>query len=249
MKHSKFIAMAFCTAVVLFLTSCGGGDSEKKADADTAAAASTDTTVKAPEAAPNTIVTTQETIATIIHKVANFAKWQVAYDKHDSVRLSMGLHNYVIGRGLMDTNTVMVALKVDDIAKAKAFVKDPGLKKAMQQGGVVGAPVISFFTTTWQDTVHISSAIRSRTLFAVKDWDAWLKAFEEGKQERIDNGITARVIGHDVDDNKKVSLVTAVTDTAKAFAYYKSDALKKRRADSGVIGQPARFLFTIVHRY
>jgi len=38
-------------------------------------------------------------------------------------------------------------------------------------------------------------------------------------------------------------------DTAKAFAYYKSDALKKRREAGGVIGEPERFLFRIVQRY
>jgi hypothetical protein len=38
-------------------------------------------------------------------------------------------------------------------------------------------------------------------------------------------------------------------DTAKAFAYYKSDALKKRREASGVIGEPDRFLYRVVKRY
>ncbi len=61
--------------------------------------------------------------------------------------------------------------------------------------------------------------------------------------------LTARVIGHDPDDNKKVSLVTAVIDTAKAFAYWKSDALKKRREAGGVIGEPERFVFQVVKRY
>jgi len=82
-----------------------------------------------------------------------------------------------------------------------------------------------------------------------KDWDAWQKSFEDGKQERIDNGLTVRVVGHDPDDNKKVSLVTAVMDTAKASAYWKSDMLKKRRAAGGVIGEPKRFVFTIARRY
>jgi hypothetical protein len=186
----------------------------------------------------------------ITHKVASFAKWLTAYEGHDSARMASGLHNYVIGRGMADTNTVMIALKADDIAKAKAFAKDPSLKKAMQKGGVMGAPVISFLTSTWQDTASLKpGTLRSRTTFTVKDFDAWVKSFEEGKQERLDNGITDRVIGHDADDNKKVSLVTAVLDTAKAFAYYKSDALKKRRAAGGVTGEPARFLFTVVKRY
>jgi hypothetical protein len=83
----------------------------------------------------------------------------------------------------------------------------------------------------------------------VKDWAAWQKAFEDGKQERLDNGITVRAYGHTLGNDKKVVLVTAVMDTAKAFAYYKSDALKKRREASGVIGEPDRFLYRVVKRY
>ena len=61
--------------------------------------------------------------------------------------------------------------------------------------------------------------------------------------------LTVRVVGHDADDNKKVSLVTAVMDTAKARAYWKSDMLKKRREAGGVLTEPKRFLFRVVHRY
>src|SRR4030095_9028620 len=126
---------------------------------------------------------------------------------------------------------------------------DASLKKAMQKGGVVGTPSFSFVTAEWQDTAMLDSKIRSRSTFEVKDWEAWKTNFLANKQQRLDNGITDRVLSHDVDNNKKVSLVTAVLDTAKAFAYYKSDAIKKAREAGGVIGEPKRFLFTIVKRY
>ena len=119
----------------------------------------------------------------------------------------------------------------------------------MQKGGVTGTPKIYFTTNEWQDTATISSDIRSITNFVVKDWEAWKNNFFDGKEERLANGITDRVIGHDADDNKKVALVTALSDTAKAFAYYKSDALKKRREAGGVTTEPERFLFRIVKRY
>src|SRR4030095_7931791 len=111
-------------------------------------------------------------------RVSDFAKWKASYDEHDSMRLANGLHSYVIGRGLDDPNMVLVAVKADDMAKAKAFAKDPALKKAMQKGGVIGTPSFSFIITTFQDTAVISSDIRSRTTFTVKDWDAWQKGFE-----------------------------------------------------------------------
>lgn len=249
MKQFKFTGFVLCAAMVFLLISCGGSGNEKTTTTDSAAtdATTTKTTAEAPEV--NTIITAPKNRMVVTHKVANFAEWIASYDEHDSMRVASGIHNYVIGRGLKDTNMVLVAVNVDDIAKAKAFAKDPSLKKAMQKGGVIGAPLISFFTTTWQDTASIDSKIRSRAMFTVKDWDAWQKAFEEGKQERMDNGITVLAISHDADNNKKISLVTAITDTAKAFAYYKSDALKKRRAASGVIGEPVRFLYQIAHRY
>ncbi|HEX4850353.1 MAG TPA: hypothetical protein VFV08_06080 [Puia sp.] len=249
MKHLKFTGLLLIAAMVILLTSCGGGGSDKTAAADSTAIADSIAKADAAAKAKSTIITTPTNMVIVTHKVANYAKWLPSYDAHDSARLANGIHSYVIGRGVQDSNMVLVALKIDDTAKAKMFMKDPSLKKAMQKGGVVGAPTISIVTATWQDTATIDSKLRSRTTFTVKDWDAWVKGFEDGKQERLDNGITDRVISHDLNDNKKVSLVTAVTDTAKAFAYYKSDALKKRREASGVVGEPARFLFKIVKRY
>lgn len=248
MKQSRITAILFSAVLFFFFASCGNNADEKATTTDTATASSTDTATVTPPPV-STIVTTPANMAIITHKVKDFSKWLAGYEAHDSARLANGLHNYVIGRGFTDTNMVLIALKADDVAKAKAFSKDASLKTAMQKAGVIGAPEISVGIATWQDTAALPGAIRSRTTMSVKDWDIWVKSFEEGRQERMDNGIVDRVISHDADDNKKIGLVTAVTDTAKAFAYYKSDALKKRREAGGVIGEPKRFLFTIAKRY
>lgn len=245
MNLLRFGNVLFCTGVVFLLSSCGSGGNEKTISTDSTAGA--DSAVKAQ--AVNTIVTTPQNVVVVTHKVAGYAKWLIAYEGHDSARLASGLHSYVIGRGLEDSNMVMVALIADDTAKAKAFEKAPGLKEVMRKAGVLGVPRISVTTSTWRDTANIGTAIRSIVSLTVKDWDAFVKGFEEGKQTRIDNGIIDRVISHDLDDNKKVFVVTAITDTAKAFGYYKSDDLKKRRAAAGVVGEPTRFLFRIVKRY
>jgi len=243
MHQQRFIRTLFYASLASFFTSCNsGGSSTTSTDTTT----DTDAVSALPE---NTIITTPQNMMIAKHKVNNFAKWKASYDEHDSLRIANGVHSYVIGRGLQDSNMVLVALRVDDVDKAKAFAKDPSLKQAMQKGGVMGTPSFSFVTMTFQDTAVINSDIRARSTLQVKDWDAWQKSFEESKQERLDNGITVRAYGHDVDDNHKVELVTAITDTAKAFAYYKSDALKQRRAASGVIGEPNRFLFRVVQRY
>ena len=249
MKRLTFPGLLFFAATAFFLISCGGGGTKEETPATDTATAETTTTPAAPEVV-NTIITTPQSMMTVVHKVPNYAKFKASYDAHDSLRNAFGMHNYVIGRGAMDTNMVLVALKADDMAKAKAFSKDPSLKKAMQKAGVVGTPMINLMTTTWQDTAVLApDVLRSRTEFTVKDWATWEKSFLDGKQQRKDNGILDRVYGHDPDNDKKVFLVTAVTDTAKAFAYYKSDALKQRREAGGVLGEPKRFLFKVVQRY
>ena len=232
-------------SMVFLLVSCSGGGNEKKTNTDSTAT-DTSTAVVAPKI---TTITTPQNMMVVTHKVSNYAKWKASYDEHDSARLANGIHSYVIGRGLKDSNMILVALKVEDTTKAKAFAKDPGLKKAMQKGGVMGMPTLTLTTMVFQDTATISTDLRSRTTFTVKDWAVWQKAFEEGKQERLDNGLTVRAYGHNSDNDKKVVLVTALMDTAKAFAYYKSDMLKKRRAASGVTGEPERFLYRVVQLY
>lgn len=244
---SRFICPVFFGVVFFCLTACNSNE-EKTTNSTTSidTAVSTTTNETAP---PSTIVTTPQYMLVAKHKVANFTKWKASYEAHDSLRLANGLHSYVIGRNPGDSNMILVVVKADDPDKAKAFTKDASLKQAMQKGGVTGTPVFSVVKMVWQDTATLSGPVRSLTTFTVKDWAAWEKSFQEGTQERLDNGLTVRTYGHDVDDNKKVSLVTAVLDSAKAAAYWKSDLLKKRREAGGVLGEPTRFLFRVVQRY
>lgn len=240
-RKIRFSALLICMATTLFFISC---NNEKK-DAETTPTSET----TAPAEKVNTIVTTPQLMMMVKHKVKNYATFKTVYDDHDSVRLANGLHSYVIGRGMDDSMMVLVALKADNLEKAKAFSKDATLKKAMQKAGVEGAPEISFINAVWQDTVNVGSIPRVMTTFTVKDFDVAKKGFEEGKQERMDNGIADRQYGHDADDNHKVSLVTALNDVDKAKAYWASDAIKKRIEAGGLTSEPKRFVFNIVHRY
>jgi hypothetical protein len=230
-----------------FLTSCGGSDENKSSESTTDTTASTATTT---ELTPvNTIVTTPQNMMVVRHKVADFAKWQLAYDGDDSNRLANGVHSYVISRDQKDSNMVTVAMKADDLAKAKTFTKNPTLKKAMQKGGVTGVPTIKFYTMVFQDTAAVESKVRSVSMFKVKDWDAWKRSFDSTRVLKTDNGLSPRAYGYDPDDNHNVVIVSAILDSAKANAYWNSDMLKQRRAASGALGKPERIIYTVVKRY
>jgi len=165
------------------------------------------------------------------------------------MRTANGIHNFVLGRGVKDSSTILVVSKADDIAKAKAFTKSPSLKSALQKGYVTGTPKFNYTTVVYQDMSPNMSDLRSMTFYTVKDWDAWKTSFEEGRQIRLDNGLTDRAYGHDVDDNHKVVVVVAVTDSAKAAAYWNSDLLKQRRKAAGVVGDVERFVYRVIQKY
>lgn len=247
MNQLRFCRTLLGAGLAIVLHSCGG--SGEKTTTDTTGTDTVTTTTSTAPAEANTIVSTPQGMMMARHRVSDFATWKASYEAHDSLRQVNGLHSYVIGRGVDDSNMVLVAVKADDMARAKAFAKDPSLKKAMQKGGVAGTPVFYFPTMVFQDTAKISSDIRSLTTFTVKDWDAWRKAFDSHKQTRTDNGLMERAYGYDEEDNHKVTLVIAVTDTAKAYAFWKSDLLKQQRDESGVTSAPQRFVFRVVQRY
>lgn len=232
---------------MLFLSSCG--NNEQKTETGTSDTSSTTASAPTTASSKPDVDTTPQTMLLVRHKVADFAKWKMSYDGQDSARLASGIHNYVIARGVDDSNMVLVATKADDVVKAKAFTKEPSLKAAMQKGGVTGTPLISLTTVIYQDQSKNMSDLRSMTTFTVKDWAGWKKAFESNRQFRADQGLTDRAYGHDVDDNNKVTLVVAINDTAKANAYSNSDIIKQKRAESGVVGEVKRFVYHVVQKY
>lgn len=242
MRHVKFFAMlAIASGILLF--SCNSGD--KKAS-DTAS----DTTAVKKDSVPPpaTMASGPAMIMTIKHEVANYAKWKTAYDEHDSNRLAYGLHNYVICRGVDDSNMVMVALRMDDVNKAKEMGSSKDLMERMKKAGA-SKPSIEYTETVMNDTTAIQQTVRVMVKHKVKDWDAWKKAFDSHKQVRMDAGLTDRVIGHVAGDDHSVFIVFAVADMAKAKAFMESKDLKDKMNEAGVVGPPTSFFYRIAARY
>jgi len=245
MKQLKFLAAISVAAGMLFLSSCNSGDdkkSEEKSSDSTTLKTETPLAVTAATEGPSSIMT-------ITHKVANYEKWKPAYDGHDSVRLSNGLHNYVICRGIDDPNMVMIALKMDDVDKAKALASSQELKDRMKKAGVTGAPGFDYLTLVLNDTTAIDQTVRVMVKHKVKDFDAWKKVFDSHKQARVDAGLTDRVMSYTIGDNHSVTLVFAVADVAKAKEFMKSKDLKDKMAEAGVEGAPSFFFYKIAQKY
>lgn len=241
MKQVKFFTTLGLAAGIFFFSSCNS-KGDKKADENKKDSTGTTGTTVATSPGSSEVML-------IKHKVADYTKWKPGYDAHDSVRLVHGLHSYLIARGTEDSNMVMIALKMDDVSKAKAMAADPAMKDVMKKAGVVGPPEIDYIHAVLSDTTAIQQTVRLMTRYKVKDFDAWKKSFDSNIQARKDAGLTDRVVAYSIDDNHNITIVFAVADVDKAKTFLASKELKERREKAGVVSEPSIFFYRIVQKY
>lgn len=253
MKQFKAFLLLLCAVISLFAISCNDSSKSSNTTSETTTVVDTsqnDTnSARAAESTESNISRNPENIVIARYKVSDYSKWRTQYDSRDSVRTANGLRNYILGRGVKDSNEVMVAVKAADITKAKALTSDPSFLAAMRKGYVTGTPKFTFLKVMYQDMSASMPDLRSMNFLTVKDWDNWVKVFEEGKSIRAANGLMERAYGHDVDDNHKVVVVVGITDSAKATAHWKSDLMKQKQQESGVVGDIERFVYRVVQKY
>ncbi len=82
----------------------------------------------------------------IVHHVKDFDAWLKVFDSEGKeTRAGYGLIDRGIARGVDDPNIVHVLFAVSDIAKAKARLGSPELKKLMTDAGADGPPTANFY--------------------------------------------------------------------------------------------------------
>ncbi len=82
------------------------------------------------------------------HTVRDFDAWKRVFDEHETVRRRHGATGHQLYRGTDDPNEVTVVNYFPSREQAEAFVTDPSLKEAMERGGVVGEPRV-----TWAEEI------------------------------------------------------------------------------------------------
>ena len=83
------------------------------------------------------------------HKVGDYDTWKRAFDDHAEVRRRHGSSGHRLYRGADDPNDITVIVSFPSREQAEAFAGDPSLREAMEQGGVLSQP-----TVTWLEQVE-----------------------------------------------------------------------------------------------
>jgi quinol monooxygenase YgiN len=81
-------------------------------------------------------------LAVISHPVKDYATWRVIYDSAEPIRQKAGVTGAEVFLDPKDPKMVVIVHRFPSLEAAQAFLGDPGLKAAMEKGGVTAAPTV-----------------------------------------------------------------------------------------------------------
>ena len=238
MKRVSFLLSLSTT--LLFLSCNNGASTEEAKKTDTTATAST---TPAAEEKP---AFTPFKVVIIQHKVKNFDKAVAGYFSKDSVLKAFGLRHEVLARDLKDSNQIFVIDRIENVDSAKAFFKHPKVIETMAKAGVSRAVGYSYAEIIRENNAPRAHMEGMSISHHVKDFDAWLKAFDAHASDRAANGLVEGARARDLNDPNMVYVTFEVTDVEKAKARLASPEAKKNMTDAGVDSPPPTRWFRVV---
>jgi hypothetical protein len=175
---------------------------------------------------------------TVIHECKDFAGWKKAYDADAPIRKAAGLTELHVLREHANPNLLALMFGTSDPARAKAFATSPDLAGSMKAAGIIGAPKVRFRHGNYTRT---SSANYATMTLTVRDYATALKAYSMDAADRKSASLTDLAVLQMDDDPNGLLLLWAVTDIARATAFFDSPALAVHMAkNAGVVGPPER---------
>ncbi|MDP9082775.1 MAG: hypothetical protein M3N50_03295 [Pseudomonadota bacterium] len=175
---------------------------------------------------------------TVIHECKDYPTWKQAYDADAAKRAAAGLTEFHVLREHDNANLVALMFGVDDVGRAKAFVTSPDLAAAMKTAGIVGSPKVRFRHGKYH---RVSAPISATMTLTVRDYETAIKAYAMDAADRKGAGLTDLAVLQLDDDPNNLLILWAVSDVARATAFFDSPALAAHMAkNAGVVGPPER---------
>jgi hypothetical protein len=81
----------------------------------------------------------------IRHHVRDYTAWRKVYDEVEPLRAQYGITAVRVMRLPDDDNELFITHDFPTAEQAGSFAHDPGVREAMERGGVEGAPRIEIF--------------------------------------------------------------------------------------------------------
>ena len=176
---------------------------------------------------------------TVIHECKDYPTWKKAFDRDAPNRAAAGLTDLQVLREHGNPNLLALLFGVGDVSRAKAFSASPDLAGAMKTAGIIGTPRLRFRHGGEYDRGSVAN-YATMTL-TVRDYQTALKAYAMDAADRKRAGLTDLGIFQLDDDPNNLLIVWAVSDVARATAFFDSPALAAHMIkNAGVVGAPER---------
>jgi len=175
---------------------------------------------------------------TVIHECKDYPAWKKAFEAHAPNRAAAGLTDIHVLREHGNANLVALMFGVGDVGRAKVFASSPELAAVMKAAGVIGTPRLRFRHGAY----HRGSAANYATMtVTVRDYATAEKAYAMDAADRKGAGLTDLGLLQLDDDPNNILLLWAVSDVARATAFFDSPALAAHMTrNAGVVGPPER---------
>ncbi len=175
---------------------------------------------------------------TVVHECKDYPSWKEAYDADAPNRAAAGLTEIHILREHDNANLVALMFGVADVGRAKAFATSPNLPSTMKEAGIIGTPTVRF---RHGDYNRAAAATYATMTLTVRDYGTALKAYAMDAADRKGAGLTDLAVLQLNDDPNNLVILWAVSDVARASAFFDSPALAAHMAkNAGVVGPPER---------
>lgn len=83
-------------------------------------------------------------ILMVQHTVRDFDAWKPVFDEHEGVRVQYGSLGSTVYHDADKPNDVTVLTRFESRDRAEEFARDPSLREAMERGGVISEPRITW---------------------------------------------------------------------------------------------------------
>lgn len=78
----------------------------------------------------------------VSHRVKDYNAWRPYFDADQSRRSQFGIKDLYVTRDANDPNDVNLIFETQDVSKAQKMFEDEGLRKVMEQAGVISEPTV-----------------------------------------------------------------------------------------------------------
>jgi hypothetical protein len=175
---------------------------------------------------------------TVIHECKDYPTWKKAYDADAPNRAAAGLTDIPCFARARQCQSGGTYVRGSDVGRAKAFATSPDLAAAMKAAGIVGTPRVRFRHGEYN---RVSAPNYATMTLTVRDYETALKAYAMDAADRKGAGLTDLAVLQLDDDPNNLLILWAVSDVARATAFFDSPALAAHMAkNAGVVGPPER---------